>query len=36
MSNFEQFKEEFPSNEKLYSFLTDKKFEHVLNVWNKF
>ena len=36
MSNFEHFKKDFPSNEKFYSFLTDKIFEHVLNVWNKF
>ena len=41
MSDFEKFKEEIPSKEKSYSSLTgkeitDKKYEHVLNVWNKF
>ena len=41
MSNFEKFKEEFPSKEKFYSSLTDRKisgkeYEHFLNVWNKF
>ena len=40
MSNFEIFKEELPSKEKLYSSLidreiTDKEYDHVLNVWNK-
>ena len=41
MSDFEKFKEELPSKEKFYSYLTDKKFsdkeyEHALKVWNKF
>ena len=41
MSNFEKFKEKLPSKGKFYSSLTsrkitDKEFEHVLNVWNKF
>ena len=41
MSNFEKFKEEFPSKEKFYSSLTDRKitekeYKHVLNVCNKF
>ena len=41
MSDFEKFKEELPSKEKFYSWLTgrkisDKEYEHVLNVWNKF
>ena len=41
MNDFENFKEELPSKEKFYSFLTgkktsDKKHEHVLKVWNKF
>ena len=41
MSYFEKFKEEFPSKEKFYSSLTDRKtsdkeFEHVLIVLNKF
>ena len=41
LSDFENFKEKFPSKEKFYSSLTnrkisDKKYEHVLNVWNKF
>ena len=40
MSNFEKFKEEFPSKENFYSSLTyrkisDKEYEHVLNVSNK-
>ena len=40
MSNFEKFKEELPSKEKFYSSLTnrkvsDKEYEHVLNVWKK-
>ena len=39
MSDFEKFKEELPSKEKFYSFLTDRKitdkeFELVLNFWN--
>ena len=41
MSDFEKFKEEFPSKEKFDNCLTSKritgkKYEHVLNVWNKF
>ena len=41
MSNFEKFKEQLPSKEKFYSFLTGKKisgkeYDHVLKVWNKF
>ena len=41
MSDFEEFKEELLSKETFYSFLTskkisDKEYEHVLNVWNKF
>ena len=41
MSDFEKFKEKSPSKEKFYSFLTgkkigDKKYEHVVKVWNKF
>ena len=40
MSDFRKFKEELPSKEKFYSSLTvknsDKKYEPVLNVWNKF
>ena len=41
MSDFEKFKEKLPSTENFYSSLTsrkviDKKYEHVLNVWNKF
>ena len=41
ISNFEKFKEEFPSKEKFYSSLigrkiSDKEYEHVLNVWNEF
>ena len=41
MSDFEKFKEELPSTEKFYSLLTgrkisDKKYEHVLNVSKKF
>ena len=40
VSDFEKFKEQFPSKEKFYSSLTgkkinDKESEHVLNVWNK-
>ena len=39
--HFEKFKEELPCKERFYSSLTcrkitDKEFEHVLNVWNKF
>ena len=41
MSDFEKFKEELPSKEKFYNSLTDgkitdKEYEHVLNVWKKF
>ena len=41
MSTFEKFKQLFPSKEQFYSSLvrkkiSDKDFEHVLNVWNKF
>ena len=41
MSDFEKFKEGLPSKEKFYSLLTDRKisdkeYEHVFNVWNKF
>ena len=32
MSDFEKFKEEFPSKGKV----SDKEYEHVLNIWNKF
>ena len=41
MSDFEKFKEELPSKEKFYISLTrkkisDKEYEYVLTVWNKF
>ena len=41
MSGFEKFKEEFPSKEKIYSSLNNRKIRdkedtHVLNVWKKF
>ena len=41
MSDFKYFKEQLPSKEKFYSFLTsknisDKEYEHALNVWDKF
>ena len=41
MSDFEKFKEELLSKEKFISSLTDRKitdkeYEHVLSVWNKF
>ena len=41
MRDFEKFKEQLPSKEKFYSSLTGKKisnkeYEHVLKVWNKF
>ena len=41
MSDFEKFKEQLPSEEKFYSSLagkkiSDKDYEHVLKVWNKF
>ena len=40
MNDFEKFKEELPSKKKFYSSLTDRKisdkeYEHVLNVWKK-
>ena len=41
MSDFERFKEVLPSKGKFYSSLigkkiSDKKYKHVLKVWNKF
>ena len=41
MSDFQKFREGLPSKEKFYSSLIDKKisdkeYEHVLNVWKKF
>ena len=41
MTDSEKFKEKLPSNEKFCSWLTgknisDKEYDHVLNVWNKF
>ena len=41
MSDFEKFKEKFPSKERFYSLLNGKKlvlkeYEIILNVWNKF
>ena len=41
MIDFEKFKEKLPSKEKFYSSLTgkkisDKEYDPVLNVWNKF
>ena len=41
MSDFEKSKEELSGKETFYSSLigrkiTDKEYEHVLNVWNKF
>ena len=41
MSDFEKFKEKLSSTGKFYSSLTstkigDKKYDHVLKVWNKF
>ena len=41
MTDFERFKEKLPSKEKIYSSLTckkisDKEYNHVANVWNKF
>ena len=41
MNDFEKFKKELPTEEKVYSSLTgrritDKEYEHALNVWNKF
>ena len=34
MNNFEKFKEELPCKEKLK--ITDKEYEHVIDVWKKF
>ena len=41
MTDFEKFKEQLSSKEKFYNSLTgsnisDKEYDHVLNVWNKF
>ena len=41
MRNFEKFTEKLPSQENFYSLVTgkqisDKEYEHVLKVWNKF
>ena len=41
MSNFGKFKEEVPSKETFFSFLTvekisDKECQHDFKVWNKF
>ena len=41
MSNFEKFKEKFPSKAKFYSSLigrktADKEYKHTLNVWKRF
>ena len=41
MNDFEKLKEELPKREKSYSCLNDKKtsdkeYDHVLKVWNKF
>ena len=41
MSHFEKFKEQLPTQKKFYSSLTvrkitEKEYEHVFNVWNKF
>ena len=40
MSDFEKFKEELPSKEKICSLtdrkISDKEYEHVPNIWNKF
>ena len=41
MSHFENLKEQLPSKEKFYSSLTgtrvsDKEYQHVSKVWNKF
>ena len=40
MTDFEKFKEELLCKEKFYSCLTDRKitdkeYEHVINVWKK-
>ena len=41
MNDFEKFKEELPSKEMFYSSLadikiSDKEYDHFLNVWDKF
>ena len=41
MTNFEKFREKLRSEEKFYSSLTgkkisDKEYDQVFNVWNKF
>ena len=41
MNDFQKFKEELPSKEKLYRFLTDRKnsykeYEHVVTISEKF
>ena len=41
MTDFKRFKEQLPSKEKLYSSLTgqkisNKEYDHILKVWNKF
>ena len=41
MSDFENFKEQLPGKEKFYSSLlgkkiSDKEYEHLVKVWNKF
>ena len=41
MSDIKKFKEQLPNKEKFYSSLTskkisDKEYEHVLKMWNKF
>ena len=41
MTDFKKFKEQLPRQEKFYSSLTgkkisDKEYDHVLKVWNKF
>ena len=41
MSGFEKFKENLPSKENFNSLLTNKKYsdkdyEHIFNVWNRF
>ena len=41
MSDSEKFKQELPEKERFYSSFTrknisEKKYEHVLNIWKKF
>ena len=41
MNDFEKFKEELQGKEKFYSSITgkeisDKEYDHVIKVWNKF